>query len=107
MTLGSMGDAWLPTLVERLTAGPYAVLGRASGLREPRLVVGHPADCVLFDPDEAWEVGAEPFLSRSRNTPLLGVTLRGRVLLTLRQGRVAFVSRSTLYALNSAEVIRA
>jgi dihydroorotase len=107
LTLGGMGGGWMPTLVERLTAGPYRILGAAAGLREPRLRIGEPADCVLFDPDEAWEVGAEPMRSRSRNTPLLGVRLRGRVLLTLVQGRVAFVNQSTLYSGSSLEVVRA
>jgi hypothetical protein len=38
---------------------------------------------------------------------LLGVRLRGRVLLTLVQGRVAFVNQSTLYSGSSLEVVRA
>ena len=98
ITYGGMGGGWLPVLVERLTSGPYRVLGGAVGLREPRLRTGEVADCVLFDPDEAWQVGAEPLRSRSRNTPLMGMRLRGRVLLTLVEGRVAFVNQSTLHA---------
>jgi len=107
LTLGGMGGGWLPVLVDRLTAGPYRVLGESVGLREPRLRIGEVADCVLFDPDEEWEVGAEPMRSLSRNTPLLGTRLRGRVLLTLVEGRVSFVNQSTLYAGNTLEVVRA
>jgi dihydroorotase len=107
LTLGGMGGGWLPVLVERLTAGPYRVLGPSVGLREPCLRIGELADCVLFDPDEEWEVGAEPMRSLSRNTPLLGTRLRGRVLLTLVEGRVSFVNQSTLYAGNTLEVVRA
>ncbi len=107
ITLGGMGGGWLPVLVERLTVGPYRVLGPSVGLHEPRLRPGDIADCVLFDPDEEWEVGAEPMRSLSRNTPLLGTRLRGRVLLTLMEGRVSFVDQSTLYAGNSLEVVRA
>ena len=33
ITLGGMGGDWIPTLVERLTIGPYRVLGQASGVR--------------------------------------------------------------------------
>jgi dihydroorotase len=107
ITFGGMGGGWLPVLVERLTAGPYRVLGPSVGLREPRLRVGEIADCVLFDPDEEWQVGAEPLRSLSRNTPLMGTWLRGRVLLTLMEGRVSFVNQSTLSAGQSLEVVRA
>jgi dihydroorotase len=102
-----MGDGWLPVLIERLTAGPYRVLGPAAGLREPRLKAGEVADCVLFDPDEEWVVGMEPMRSLSQNTPLLGVTMRGRVLLTLVEGRVAFVNQATLATAGNLEVLRA
>jgi dihydroorotase len=107
LTLGGMSGGWLPVLVERMTSGPYRVLGDAVGLREPRLRRGEPADCVLFDPDEEWVVGAEPMRSHSRNTPLLGMKLRGRVLLTLAGGRVAYVNQSTLHAGKDLEVTRA
>jgi dihydroorotase len=107
VSLGAMGGGWLPVLVERLTAGPFRVLGDAAGLREPRLRAGEIADCVLFDPDEEWAVSAGHLRSMSRNTPLLNTTLRGRVLLTLAEGRVAFVNQSTLASAGNLEVLRA
>jgi len=107
ITLGGMGGGWLPALVERLTAGPYRVLGAAAGLRAPRLVAGEVADCVLFDPDEEWTVSVKQLRSLSRNTPLLHATLRGRVLLTLAEGKVAYVNQSTLASAGNLEVLRA
>ena len=107
LTLGGMGGGWLPTLVERLTAGPYRVLGASAGLREPRLQAGEIADCVLFDPEEEWTVHSPQLRSLSRNTPLLGTTLRGRVLLTLVEGRVAYVNQTTLASAGNLEVLRA
>lgn len=92
LTLGGMGGEWLPVLVERLTAGPWRVLGASSGLREPRLRVRQPCSFVVLDPDVEWEVGAMPMRSLSRNTPLLGVTLRGRPLLTVAEGVVVHVA---------------
>jgi dihydroorotase len=89
ITLGGFAGDWIPVLVERLTVGPHRVLGPAAGLREPRLRVGEPATCVLFDPAAEWVVGDPPSQSLSRNTPLRGSRLRGRVLLTLVDGRVA------------------
>ena len=79
----------LSTLVARLTVGPASVLGeRFAGLAS--LAVGSPADVVLFDPDERWEVDASRFASKGKNTPLDGVTLRGKVKTTIAGGEIAF-----------------
>lgn len=79
----------LPTLVARLTVGPASVLGeRFAGLAS--LAVGSPADVVLFDPNERWEVDASRFASKGKNTPLDGVTLRGKVKTTIAGGEIAF-----------------
>jgi len=88
LTLGGMGGEWIPTLVERMTAGPHRVLGAAIGIPAPRLHIGEMATAALFDPDAEWTVDAESLRSRSHNTPLLGARLKGRVLLTISEGRV-------------------
>ena len=95
-TLGGMGGAWLPVLIERMTTGPWRVLGPESGLTEPRLRVGARADLLLIDTEADWAVDATALRSRSRNTPLLGTTLRGRVLLTIARGRVAHIEPAPL-----------
>ena len=68
-----------------LTVGPAAVLGRARGLVE-----GEPADLVVFDRSERWTVTADALASKGKNSPLLGVALPGRVLLTMARGLVAY-----------------
>jgi dihydroorotase len=89
ITFGGMSGDWIPVLIERLTAGPQRVLGAAAPRREPRLRVGETATCVLFDPAAEWTVGESAGHSLSRNTPLRGVRLRGRVLLTISDGVIA------------------
>jgi dihydroorotase len=54
------------------------------------LVEGAPADLVVFDRSDAWTVTADALLSRGKNTPLLGMDLPGRVLLTVAAGRIAY-----------------
>ena len=54
------------------------------------LAPGAPADVVVLDPDQAWVVDPERFLSKGKNSPLGGQTLRGTVLLTLAQGSIAY-----------------
>jgi dihydroorotase len=54
------------------------------------LAPGAPADVVVLDPDQAWVVDPERFLSKGKNSPLGGQTLRGTVLLTVAQGNIAY-----------------
>jgi dihydroorotase len=44
----------------------------------------------VFDRSETWLVSADALASRGKNTPLLGMSLRGRVLVTLAAGRIAY-----------------
>lgn len=82
----------LPQVIRALTAGPAEVLKQE--LLRPSLLPGLPANLVLFDPDSLWTVDASRFVSRGRNTPLEGRTLRGRVLLTVVEGCRAYVADS-------------
>lgn len=50
------------------------------------IAVGEPANLCVFDPDETWEVVPAELASKSRNTPFVGVPLRGRVKHTILFG---------------------
>jgi dihydroorotase len=76
----------LETLLERLSAGPAAIFG----LERPRIAVGAPANLALVNLGAAWRVREDRFRSRSANSWLLGQRLRGKVVLTIAAGRVAF-----------------
>ena len=89
------GHIGLPTLIERLTAGPARVLGAAFA-PYARLAAGTPADLTIFDPNALWTVDVSKFASRGRNTPLDGVELRGRVAATIVAGRVVFAEPELL-----------
>ena len=78
------GHLSMPRLVGALTSGPLRVLGR--GPR--RLTEGAPADLVIFDPSLAWTVAPAELRSKSKNTPLMGRTLTGRVRYTVVAGEV-------------------
>jgi dihydroorotase len=86
LALVHAGRLPLATLVAALTVRPARTFGLASGT----LAVGTPADVVVFDPAEEWQADPARFASRGRNTPLAGLTLRGRVRLTLLGGRVVY-----------------
>ena len=69
-----------------MSAGP----ARAYGLEPPRIEVGARANLVLLDTETTWRVGEGGFRSRSDNSWLLGQMLRGKVRLTVADGRVAY-----------------
>jgi dihydroorotase len=74
----------LPTLLQRMSAGPAAIFG----LERPRIATGAPANLVLLDLGASRLVEPAGFRSRSGNSWLLGKTLTGKVALTMAAGRV-------------------
>ena len=73
-------------LMARLSWNPACVLRLPVG----RLAPGSPADLVLFDPDQPWEICTDEFRSKSKNAPFDGRTVRGRVTRTIVDGRTIF-----------------
>jgi dihydroorotase len=79
----------LGVLVERMSGGAAPF-----GLEPPSLALGSEASLVLFDPQAAWEPGAEGWESRSANSCFAGRAMQGRVLMTVVAGQVAYRQRS-------------
>ena len=91
MTLVHEGKLPLPVLIERLTAAPANFLGVGLG----SLKTGAPADVTIFDPDAEWVVDSTEFVSKGKNTPLDGATLKGRVVATIVGGAVRYDARES------------
>jgi dihydroorotase len=79
----------LGLVVERMTGG-----GEPFGLPAPRVQVGEEANLALVDLDAEWEVGEDGYESRSENCCFAGQRMRGRVLLTVAAGAVAYRERA-------------
>ncbi|MDR5682954.1 MAG: dihydroorotase [Armatimonadota bacterium] len=73
-----------------VTSNPARVLGLDKGTLRP----GSDADVVLLDPQADWRVDPATSLSKSRNTPFGGWTLRGRALATLVGGQIVWQDQS-------------
>jgi dihydroorotase len=73
-------------LVRLLTLNPARILRLPVG----RLAVGAAADLVLFDPDQPWQICPDAFLSKSKNAPFDDRPIKGRVRLTIVDGRTIF-----------------
>lgn len=76
----------LSLLIDKLSIAPARLFGLPGGSLAP----GSVADIVIFDPDAEWTVSEEAIASRSKNTPLLGLTVRGAVRWTIVEGEVRY-----------------
>jgi len=75
-----------PALVDRMATRPARLFHLPGGTLEEGAV----ADVTVFDPTREWKVDPTRFLSKGRNTPYAGRTLRGRALYTIVDGRVVY-----------------
>lgn len=72
--------------IRKMTVNPAKILDLPGG----NLSDGSPADITIIDPDKKWTVKKDKFLSKSNNSPFIGMKLNGRVYKTLLGGRVVF-----------------
>jgi len=88
MTLVHQGKIDIPTLVSKLTHEPARILGRpgVNGSLGTTLT----ADITIFDPNTEWTVDPLDFVSRGKNTPLIGTILKGRVATTIINGEIVY-----------------
>ena len=78
----------LSQLVEKMSLNPAKILGIPAGT----LAVGANADIALIDTNEEWTVDVEKLHGKSKNTPFKGMTLTGKVKMTILGGKAVFES---------------
>ena len=69
-----------------MSVNPARILGIPAGVLE----VGAAADIVLFDPKATWTVDENALHGKSKNTPFKGMTLTGKVKMTICGGRIVY-----------------
>ena len=76
-----------PQMAERMSASP----ARITGLENKGAVKeGMDGDLTMIDPNREWEVRREDFVSKSKNSPFVGYRLKGRVIATIRAGKLVY-----------------
>ncbi len=70
------GKITLYRAIELLSSNPRKIMGLPPVLFEP----GYPANFTLIDPEETWTYTEDLIQSKSRNTPFLGRTMKGRAV---------------------------
>ncbi|MFN7085177.1 MAG: dihydroorotase [Burkholderiales bacterium] len=79
----------LPAALARITTDAARVLGIDAG----HLSAGCAADICIFDPAHYWKVEPAALKSQGKNTPFLGLELKGRVRHTLVEGQIVYESK--------------
>jgi len=78
-------------MVEMMSLNPARLLRLDAGT----LSLGAVADVTVLDPSFEWSVDPRRFLSRSRNTPFMGMSLTGKAMLTIVGGEIVYDSRGS------------
>jgi dihydroorotase len=86
MQLYHSGRMPLSDVIERLTVAPAKLIHLDRGT----LGVGAVADVTVFDPDAEWVFRREDTASKSVNNPFYGWTLKGRNVMTIVAGEIAW-----------------
>jgi len=84
------GSVSLLRALGAMTVNPSKILGLEAG----ELSAGRDADFIIFDPSVAGHIQAENFYSKCKNSPFDGRPVYGRILKTIRSGKVVFDSSS-------------
>ncbi|WP_459130050.1 dihydroorotase [Guggenheimella bovis] len=81
------GKMDLVELIRLMSKAPSECFGLEG---EGSIEAGSFADIVLFDPKESWKATYADMLSMGKNTPVLGMELKGRVKMTIVGGEVVY-----------------
>jgi dihydroorotase len=85
LSLVADGTLSLSGLIAKMSVIPACILGIPCGL-----LAGSEADITLIDPDREFVIGPSLFKSRSRNSPFIGTSVRGKAVMTIVGGSIVF-----------------
>ena len=80
------GYLTLPELIAKMSLNPARLLKLPGGT----LRAGGPADFALFDENRRWTVDRDRLHGRSKNTPFHGMSLSGKVVMTVCRGEIVY-----------------
>ena len=76
-------------LVEKMAVNPAKILGIDKG----NLTVGAEADIIIVDPEKEFVLEKKSIVSRSKNSPFIGRTVKGLVEFTICSGKIVYQNR--------------
>ena len=81
------GKISLPQLSRTMSLNPAHILNLSKG----ELQIGYDGDVVLIEEDESFTLSEEMFVSKGKNTPLMGTSLTGKIWTTIHKGEIIFI----------------
>jgi len=79
----------LSAALAKITSDAARILAIDAGHLSP----GSAADICVFDPERYWKVAPAALKSQGKNTPFLGLELKGRVRQTLVEGQIVYEAK--------------
>jgi len=76
----------LSQFIEKWTLAPARILSLPKGT----LKIGADADITIFDPTKKIKITSDTFVSKSKNTPFHGWTVKGKVVATVVGGKIVY-----------------
>ncbi len=89
-TLVQGGKLGLKRLTELLCTSPRRIFGLGGGVLEE----GAPADITLIDLKDSYTIDSRQFLSKGHSTPFEGMEVRGKVKMTLKDGKIVYTCKN-------------
>jgi dihydroorotase len=80
------GILTLSQLVEKMSYNPAQILNLPCGT----LQKGHPADVIIADIKNPYTIHKADFVSKGKNTPFEGKEVKGKILYTICDGKIAY-----------------
>ncbi len=77
-------------MVEKMSWNPAQILGLDCGTIQE----GHPADVIVVDVEHSYKIDKTKFASKGRNTPFDGWDVKGKVLYTICDGKIAYEEKN-------------
>lgn len=84
------GKIDLSRMVQAMSCSPASLFGLPGGSLRP----GSVADITVVDLENSWIVDPSRFLSKGKNTPFGGMSLTGKVVMTIVSGEVIFIAKN-------------
>lgn len=75
-------------LIDKMSCKPAEILGANRG----NIAVGNVADIAIIDVDKEYEIKADDFVSKGKNSPYIGMKVFGKVLYTLVDGKIIYAA---------------
>ena len=72
---------------------PGAILNNILNLNIGRIKKGYKADLVVIDNNSNSKINEEFFISKSLNSPLIGSKMKGKIMMTIFDGKLLFEAK--------------